>query len=57
MKKFGSSRKCVLVGLVEAAPEGMLDVDADTTSPDVPLVLRLLLEEAPPGKSEDDPLV
>jgi hypothetical protein len=47
----------VLVGLVEAAPEGMLDVDADTTSPDVPLVLRLLLEEAPAGKSEDDTLV
>lgn len=47
----------MLVGLVEAAPEGMLDVGADTTSPEVPLVLRLLLEEAPPGKSEDDTLV
>lgn len=44
----------MLVGLVEAAPEGILDVVPDA---DVPLVPRLLPEEAPPGKSEDDSLV
>ncbi len=47
----------MLEGLVEAAPEGMLDVVPDTSSPEVPLVPRLLLGEAPPGKSDDDPLV
>jgi hypothetical protein len=47
----------VLVELVEAAPGGMLDVAVDTPSPNVPLVPRPLLEEAPPGKSEEDSLV